>query len=357
MPRPVSVTSISACPSAACARTSTCPPAGVNLTAFDSRFQNTCRSRAASPRTAMSGSSAMSVDIVTPLVSAVGWIASSAENRMGASSTGSPRQPQLAERDARDVEQIFDQRGLRPGVAVDHFERLRARLVVERPRPQQRDPADNRVQRRAQLVRERAEEVVLDAIGFVRFVARGLLERDGVAQRAFRAAQPQQRVRGRDENVRRHRLDEKSVGIEPVVVDARVGIRADGRIRSTIALAKSSCSSRARLNSDAGCREGRRRARAVRASSDAAAAASDRCPASNTVVPRPAECVPARRVLDASRSTMRMRPPFTSTMHGPGCPGPAGVQPKDVQPRSSRGTLTTDLIREEPKHDDPEGHA
>ncbi len=90
----------------------------------------------------------------------------------------------------------------------------------------QRDPADDGVQRRAQLVRERAEKVVLDAIGLVRVVARALLERDRVPQRALRAAQTQQRVRGRDEDVRRYRLDENGISVEAVVVEP-VGVSKD----------------------------------------------------------------------------------------------------------------------------------
>ena len=50
MPTPVSVTEISAMPSAMPARTSTRPPSGVNFNAFDRRFSSTCLIFRSSPR-------------------------------------------------------------------------------------------------------------------------------------------------------------------------------------------------------------------------------------------------------------------------------------------------------------------
>ena len=51
MPLPVSLTTISARPSASPTRLSTPPPSGVNLMAFESRFQTTCCKRPPSPHT------------------------------------------------------------------------------------------------------------------------------------------------------------------------------------------------------------------------------------------------------------------------------------------------------------------
>ena len=61
----------------------------------------------------------------------------------------------LAGFDAAHVEQILDQLRLRAHVALDDFERLRARSSGVAPFFRICDPAEDGVQRRAQLVRER----------------------------------------------------------------------------------------------------------------------------------------------------------------------------------------------------------
>ena len=295
----------------------------------------------------------MSVEIVTPFVSAVGRIASSVGEQHGRELDRSPRQLQLAERDARDVEEIFDQRGLRLGVALDHFERVRAGRVVERPRPQQRDPADDRVQRRAQLVRERAEEIVLDAIGRVGFVARGLFERDrcraarvprgsdAAARARCRAARPPALAR---RDTRRRPATRAAILARP---RASAEIPQQHRAARFVVLFESA--------EDVACRCRSCRLPLEHEQLGLDLTQQDRRIGQTRCFEHRMSRVPQypcpRGALDASRSTTRMRPPFTSTMHGP------GVRSRRVQPGQPRGTLTTDLIREEPKHDDSEGHA
>ncbi len=78
---------------------------------------------------------------------------------------GSRREAQLAGHDARDVEQIVDETGLMGRVALDRLERLGPRRRVELASHEEPRPAENRRQRRSKLVRERREELVLDAVG------------------------------------------------------------------------------------------------------------------------------------------------------------------------------------------------
>ena len=73
-------------------------------------------------------------------------------------------QRHLAGDDARAVEQILDEPVLRATAADDRVERLRRGLGVGRLRAQPLGPADHRVQRRTQLVRDDVEEVVLGAV-------------------------------------------------------------------------------------------------------------------------------------------------------------------------------------------------
>ena len=74
---------------------------------------------------------------------------------------------QLAAGDARDVEQVLDQPRLRVRIAIDALERVLDFLGGQLAAAQQVDPADDRVERRAQLVRQRGEELVLQAIGLL----------------------------------------------------------------------------------------------------------------------------------------------------------------------------------------------
>ncbi len=80
----------------------------------------------------------------------------------------------------RDVEDVFDQAHLRARVALDGVEGL---LGVDVRLPaQHRRPAEDRVERRPELVRDRREELVLHAVRFLR-----LVERTRVLQRGARS--------------------------------------------------------------------------------------------------------------------------------------------------------------------------
>ena len=115
------------------------------------------------------------------------------------------RDPQLAGDDARDVEQVLDALGERGRVALDRLQRPLAALLVEAAAAQPPDPAHERVQRCAQLVRERGQELVLGAPGRLRVGARGLLvaqellacPRQGLGPRA-RVARAREQQRGEE---------------------------------------------------------------------------------------------------------------------------------------------------------------
>ena len=101
---------------------------------------------------------------------------------------------QLAGDDAGHVEHVFDQLRLRPGVPVDHFEAALRPRRVDLPVPQHRGPAEDGVERRAQLVRQGGEELVLQPARRLGLLP-GLLEgREQVADlelpRRERAAPP-----------------------------------------------------------------------------------------------------------------------------------------------------------------------
>src|SRR5688572_20549816 len=86
----------------------------------------------------------------------------------------------LAAHDAGNVEQVLDEPALRARVAIDRLYRALASGIVELAGTQQRDPPEDRVQRRAQLVRHRRQEFVLQPRQFLGFGPEHLLtgERD-----------------------------------------------------------------------------------------------------------------------------------------------------------------------------------
>ena len=67
--------------------------------------------------------------------------------------------------DPGDVQQVLDELGHRLGVAIDRVQRLLAPLGLEVAALEPPRPADERVEGRAQLVRERGQELVLRAAG------------------------------------------------------------------------------------------------------------------------------------------------------------------------------------------------
>ena len=80
------------------------------------------------------------------------------------------------------VEQVFDQSALRAGAALDRDERTLEAIGIQPPLPRQVDPAEDRGQRRPQLVRDHREEFVLEGVGGLRVGARGAFARQDAAQ-------------------------------------------------------------------------------------------------------------------------------------------------------------------------------
>ena len=72
---------------------------------------------------------------------------------------------QLAGDDARHVEHVFDELGLRPRVPLDDLERAGDPPRLDLAVAQHRRPAEDGVERGAQLVRQGREEFVLEAAG------------------------------------------------------------------------------------------------------------------------------------------------------------------------------------------------
>ena len=130
---PVSATLISMCEFTRSSRTCTLPSLGVNLMAFDSRFQITCWSRSGSPKIGpAAGSRKLSRRM--SLASAAGRTVSMAASMIDNGSTGCTSRRSLPDGDAAHVEQVFDQLGLHPRVALDGLETLDVVRVVAAPR-------------------------------------------------------------------------------------------------------------------------------------------------------------------------------------------------------------------------------
>ena len=83
-------------------------------------------------------------------------------------------QRELAVHDAREVEQVVHQPHLLADVAVNRLQRALRQLVQAAVAAQDLGPAEDRLQRRAQLVGQRRDELVLQAIGGLGRLARGL---------------------------------------------------------------------------------------------------------------------------------------------------------------------------------------
>ena len=174
MPMPVSATLISMCEFTRASTTWTLPPAGVNLIALESRFQTTCCRRPGSPEIGPAcGSSTFS-------------------SRMRLASARRPHglerrldegrrlhrlhvEAHLAGGDAGHVEQVLDQLGLRARVALDHLHRPQQLLALHAAGGDDLRPAEDRAERRAQLVRQRGEELVLELAHALGLGARGAL--------------------------------------------------------------------------------------------------------------------------------------------------------------------------------------
>ena len=76
-------------------------------------------------------------------------------------------QAQHAGDDAGDIEEVVDDLGLSPRIALDRLQRIADGRRVKRPRSQHAGPSDDRRQRCAQLVRDRGQELVLGPAGLL----------------------------------------------------------------------------------------------------------------------------------------------------------------------------------------------
>ena len=149
------------CRRARATATSIRPPLGVKRTALDSRFQITCCRRPASPDTQQLALVRSLVTTAIFLAWAAGRIASIAAPTTSGSETGSTSSRSRPDTIARDVEQIVDQLLQRRGVALDGVDRARPLRVANLSGRQHPRPAVDRGQRRAQLVRDGHQELVL----------------------------------------------------------------------------------------------------------------------------------------------------------------------------------------------------
>ncbi len=95
-------------------------------------------------------------------------------------------EPEFSRRNARHVEHVVDHPGLRGRVALDHVHRAVEQRPIDLPAGDQDScPAEDRVERCANLVRERREEFVFGAERVLGHPARQLLRFDLSAQHAL----------------------------------------------------------------------------------------------------------------------------------------------------------------------------
>ena len=160
MPMPVSATAISTCASSRCEHDLHVPPRGVNLMAFDSRFQTTCCRRPGSPEIGPAAGSRMRSTRM-PLASAAGVTVSIAAsmNESGCSGCMSSRSlPEMMRlMSSRSSMSCVWTRALRSIVSRP----ARSSSALRAGEAQHLRPAEDGVQRRAQLVRQRGQELVL----------------------------------------------------------------------------------------------------------------------------------------------------------------------------------------------------
>ena len=175
---PVSLTTISTCELTRSSRTCTRPPFGVNFTAFDSRFHTTCCRRSGSPETGPTRGSMTALDAHALGVGRRLHGGDGVVDDAG-SSTGCTSSRILPEtmRDTSSTSSTIcvSQRALRSSVSRPRADLVRRQHVAA----QQARVAEDRVERRAQLVRQHREEFVLQAVGVLRLgVQPRVLERD-----------------------------------------------------------------------------------------------------------------------------------------------------------------------------------
>jgi hypothetical protein len=153
------------------------PPAGVNFTAFVMRFQTTCWSLSSSPR----DDPELRVEIghdLDPL--RVGRRARRVDGGAddGGEVHGRVVDADLARDDARDVEDVLDELSLRLRVPVDDLEPLGEPPGVGLASAEQPRPAEDGLEGRSELVRDRGQELVFQAVQPLGVAARLLLPRE-----------------------------------------------------------------------------------------------------------------------------------------------------------------------------------
>ncbi len=163
IPAPVSRTVITTCDCSRASRSSTRPSRGVNLTALASRFPMICCRRSGSPQnSAESGESSQTS--CTPLASAGGRTASSAERTTACRSVFFML--------TRSLPAVMRETSRMSSTSCVCARALRSMVRLHRSGAQHPRPAEDGVERRAQLVRHGGEEFVLGAVGDLRLRAR-----------------------------------------------------------------------------------------------------------------------------------------------------------------------------------------
>ena len=111
---------------------------------------------------------------------------------------GGELQSQVSADDARDVEDVLDELRLRSRVPVNRLDRVLGLRRIELLHPEKRRPAQDRVERGAELVAHRREKLVLQALCGLSLETRSASKRTGAIDRLGR----QRRARGLIENAR-----------------------------------------------------------------------------------------------------------------------------------------------------------
>ena len=140
--------------------TTTLPPSGVNLTAFESRLKITWRNRRSSPSTRSTSGAELEREPDAVLRRPLAHHHDAALERLAQRERGD-LELDLPGLDLRQVEHVVDQRQQVVAGREDVVEVLLLLLVdlAEQPLPQHLREADDRVQRRPQLVRHVGQEV------------------------------------------------------------------------------------------------------------------------------------------------------------------------------------------------------
>ena len=172
MPGPVSATETSTSPLTCAALTPTAPPAGVNFTAFESRLKITCLIRRSSPSTTSTSGSAASSTSTPSLVARSRTIttprSSASRSENGATSSSICPASTL---DRSRTSLISASRWLAGGEDVVEVLRLLLVHLAEHPLAQHLGEAEDRVQRRPQLVRHVGQELGLVPAGRLELAA------------------------------------------------------------------------------------------------------------------------------------------------------------------------------------------